>query len=96
MLRFAIAFVRVLRRLRSFFAFRGAPDRVQRHGERAEDVAMLGGYQEMEVDFTADQSGLLLFHCHMQLHMDYGFMTLFDTVSSIWRSERGLVPRSAP
>jgi len=42
------------------------------------DVAMLGGYQEMEVDFTADQLGLTLFHCHMQIHMDYGFMALFD------------------
>jgi len=44
------------------------------------DVAMLGGYQEMEVDFTADNPGLTLFHCHMQLHMDYGFMALFDYV----------------
>lgn len=42
------------------------------------DVAMLGGYQSMDVDFTADQPGLTLFHCHMQLHMDYGFMALFD------------------
>jgi FtsP/CotA-like multicopper oxidase with cupredoxin domain len=42
------------------------------------DVIMLGGYQEMEVDFTADSPGLSLFHCHMQLHMDYGFMALFD------------------
>lgn len=42
------------------------------------DVAMLGGYQTMEVDFTADQRGLSLFHCHMQLHMDFGFMALFD------------------
>jgi len=42
------------------------------------DVAMLGGYQEMEIDFTADNPGLTLFHCHMQLHMDYGFMALFD------------------
>ncbi len=42
------------------------------------DVAMLGGYQTMEVDFTADQFGLSLFHCHMQLHMDFGFMALFD------------------
>ncbi len=42
------------------------------------DVAMLGGYQTMEADFTADQPGLSLFHCHMQLHMDYGFMALFD------------------
>ena len=42
------------------------------------DVVMLGGYQEVEVDFTADKPGLSLFHCHMQLHMDYGFMGLFD------------------
>jgi FtsP/CotA-like multicopper oxidase with cupredoxin domain len=44
------------------------------------DVVMLGAYQEMEVDFTADQPGLTLFHCHMQIHMDYGFMALFDCV----------------
>jgi FtsP/CotA-like multicopper oxidase with cupredoxin domain len=42
------------------------------------DVIMLGGYQEMEIDFVADNPGLTLFHCHQQLHMDYGFMTLFD------------------
>jgi len=41
------------------------------------DVMMLGGYQEAEVDFIADNPGLTLFHCHQQLHMDYGFMTLF-------------------
>jgi len=44
------------------------------------DVVMLGGFQEMEVDFTADNPGLTLFHCHMQLHMDFGFMALFDYV----------------
>jgi FtsP/CotA-like multicopper oxidase with cupredoxin domain len=42
------------------------------------DVVMVGGYQEVEIDFTADTPGLSLFHCHMQLHMDYGFMALFD------------------
>lgn len=42
------------------------------------DVLMLGGYQEAEIDFVADNPGLTLFHCHQQLHMDYGFMTLFD------------------
>jgi FtsP/CotA-like multicopper oxidase with cupredoxin domain len=42
------------------------------------DVVMLGAYQEMEIDFTANSPGLSLFHCHMQLHMDYGFMALFD------------------
>jgi len=44
------------------------------------DVAMLGGYQTMEIDFTADQRGLSLFHCHSQLHMDFGFMALFECV----------------
>jgi FtsP/CotA-like multicopper oxidase with cupredoxin domain len=44
------------------------------------DVVMLGGYQQIEVDFTADNPGLTLFHCHQQLHMDFGFMTLFDYV----------------
>jgi len=44
------------------------------------DVVMLGGYQEAEVDFVANNPGLTLFHCHQQLHMDYGFMALFDYV----------------
>jgi FtsP/CotA-like multicopper oxidase with cupredoxin domain len=44
------------------------------------DVVMLGGYREAEVDFVADNPGLTLFHCHQQLHMDFGFMTLFDYV----------------
>jgi FtsP/CotA-like multicopper oxidase with cupredoxin domain len=43
------------------------------------DVAMLGGYQTMDIDFVADQPGLSLFHCHQQLHMDYGFMALLRT-----------------
>jgi FtsP/CotA-like multicopper oxidase with cupredoxin domain len=42
------------------------------------DVAMLGSFQDMTIDFTADQPGLSLFHCHMQPHMDFGFMALFD------------------
>jgi FtsP/CotA-like multicopper oxidase with cupredoxin domain len=44
------------------------------------DVVMVGGYQEVEADFTADNPGLTLFHCHQQLHMDFGFMALFDYV----------------
>lgn len=42
------------------------------------DVVMLGGYQQAEIDFVADNPGLTLFHCHQQLHMDFGFMSLFD------------------
>ncbi len=44
------------------------------------DVVMVGRYQEVEVDFTANSAGLSLFHCHMQLHMDFGFMALFDCI----------------
>jgi FtsP/CotA-like multicopper oxidase with cupredoxin domain len=44
------------------------------------DVLMLGGYQEAEIDFAANNPGMTLFHCHQQLHMDFGFMTLFDYV----------------
>ena len=41
------------------------------------DVVMLGGFQELSFDFVADNPGLTLFHCHQQLHMDFGFMALF-------------------
>jgi FtsP/CotA-like multicopper oxidase with cupredoxin domain len=44
------------------------------------DVVNLGSFQELEVDFTADNPGRTLFHCHQQLHMDFGFMALFDYV----------------
>ncbi|MGH9504153.1 MAG: multicopper oxidase family protein [Terriglobales bacterium] len=44
------------------------------------DVVMVGGYQKVEIDFIADNPGLTLFHCHQQLHMDFGFMALFDYV----------------
>jgi len=42
------------------------------------DVVMLGGFQEFAFDFVADNPGRTLFHCHQQLHMDFGFMALFD------------------
>jgi FtsP/CotA-like multicopper oxidase with cupredoxin domain len=41
------------------------------------DVVMLGGFQELNFDFIADNPGLTLLHCHQQLHMDFGFMALF-------------------
>ncbi len=41
------------------------------------DVVMVGGFQEVEFDFVADNPGMTLFHCHQQLHMDFGFMFLF-------------------
>jgi FtsP/CotA-like multicopper oxidase with cupredoxin domain len=44
------------------------------------DVMMMGGFQEVEFDFVADHPGMTLFHCHQQLHMDFGFMFLFQYV----------------
>src|SRR5450755_1117394 len=44
------------------------------------DVVMVGGYQEVAVDVVANNPGATLFHCHQQLHMDFGFMALFDYV----------------
>jgi FtsP/CotA-like multicopper oxidase with cupredoxin domain len=41
------------------------------------DVVMMGGFQEVEMDFVADNPGDTLLHCHQQLHMDFGFMQLF-------------------
>lgn len=42
------------------------------------DTFMLGGYQQAAIQFVADNPGKTLFHCHQQLHMDFGFMTLFE------------------
>lgn len=44
------------------------------------DVVMIAPFQTVEVDFTADQPGRTLFHCHMQSHMDFGFMGVFQSV----------------
>jgi FtsP/CotA-like multicopper oxidase with cupredoxin domain len=52
----------------------------QRTSGIMKDVVMVGGYQTVEVDFVANNPGLTLFHCHQQLHMDFGFMTLFNYV----------------
>jgi FtsP/CotA-like multicopper oxidase with cupredoxin domain len=40
------------------------------------DVVLVPARKQVEVDFTADNPGPTLFHCHQQLHMDYGFMTM--------------------
>ena len=41
------------------------------------DTVVVPYFGRAVVDFTADQSGLALFHCHIQQHMDYGFKALF-------------------
>jgi FtsP/CotA-like multicopper oxidase with cupredoxin domain len=40
------------------------------------DVVMVPARRQVEVDFVADNPGPSLLHCHMQLHMDFGFMTM--------------------
>jgi FtsP/CotA-like multicopper oxidase with cupredoxin domain len=40
------------------------------------DVIVVPAKKQVEVDFTADNPGPTLFHCHQQLHMDYGFMAM--------------------
>ena len=42
------------------------------------DVVVVPAMKQVEVDFTADNPGPTLFHCHQQLHMDYGFMTMMQ------------------
>jgi FtsP/CotA-like multicopper oxidase with cupredoxin domain len=40
------------------------------------DVVNVPAHKIVEVDFVADNPGLTLLHCHMQEHMDFGFMNL--------------------
>jgi FtsP/CotA-like multicopper oxidase with cupredoxin domain len=41
------------------------------------DVVLVESKTEVDVEFTADNPGSTLFHCHQQNHMDEGFMMLF-------------------
>jgi FtsP/CotA-like multicopper oxidase with cupredoxin domain len=40
------------------------------------DIVNVTRFSNAEVDFVANHPGLSLFHCHMQLHMDFGFKAL--------------------
>ena len=42
------------------------------------DVLLVDSQTRAEVEFTADNPGATLFHCHQQNHMDLGFMMLLD------------------
>ena len=44
------------------------------------DVVLVKGFKKIEADVTPAMEGLTLFHCHQQLHMDYGFKLLFNVV----------------
>jgi FtsP/CotA-like multicopper oxidase with cupredoxin domain len=41
------------------------------------DVVLVDAHGQVDVEFTADDPGMTLFHCHQQDHMDMGFMMLF-------------------
>lgn len=45
------------------------------------DVINVMPLDTVEVDFVADNPGDTLWHCHQQLHMDYGFMQLIKYAS---------------
>jgi len=42
------------------------------------DVVVVPAWRSVEVDFTADNPGPTLFHCHQQFHMDFGFMAMMQ------------------
>lgn len=44
------------------------------------DVVLVKGFKKIEADLVPAMEGLTLFHCHQQLHMDYGFKLLFNVV----------------
>ena len=40
------------------------------------DVVIVPRRKIVEAEFVANNPGTTLFHCHQQLHMDFGFMAL--------------------
>jgi FtsP/CotA-like multicopper oxidase with cupredoxin domain len=42
------------------------------------DVVLVDAQTTAEVEFTADNPGASLLHCHQQNHMDLGFMMLLE------------------
>ena len=44
------------------------------------DVVVVNPRKQVEVDLVANNPGPTLFHCHQQLHMDYGFMCMLEYV----------------
>jgi FtsP/CotA-like multicopper oxidase with cupredoxin domain len=61
---------------RHSFELRKLPGHSEIHGI-LKDVILLDAGTQVEVEFTADDPGPTLFHCHQQNHMDAGFMMLF-------------------
>jgi FtsP/CotA-like multicopper oxidase with cupredoxin domain len=44
------------------------------------DVVVVRPKTQVEVDLVANNPGLSLFHCHQQMHMDYGFMAMMQYI----------------
>jgi FtsP/CotA-like multicopper oxidase with cupredoxin domain len=44
------------------------------------DVVVVNPRKQVEVDLVANNPGPTLFHCHQQMHMDYGFMCMLEYV----------------
>ena len=42
------------------------------------DVVMVPPWKTVEADFVANNPGSTLFHCHQQMHMDFGFMAMIQ------------------
>ena len=60
---------------RHSFEIRSLPAKPETHGV-IKDVVLVPAQSQVDVEFTADNPGLTLFHCHQQNHMDAGFMML--------------------
>jgi hypothetical protein len=45
------------------------------------DVVVVQPMTQIDADFVANNPGKTLFHCHQQMHMDYGFMALLTYIN---------------
>ena len=61
---------------RHSFELRRVPDHPEVRGI-LKDTILVEARTQVEVEFTANDPGPTLFHCHQQNHMDAGFMMLF-------------------
>jgi FtsP/CotA-like multicopper oxidase with cupredoxin domain len=61
---------------RHSFELRRLPGQPESHGI-LKDTVLVDANTQLDVEFTANDPGPTLFHCHQQNHMDAGFMMLF-------------------
>lgn len=64
---------------RHSFELRRLPGHPEIHGI-VKDTVLVDAHTVVEVEFTANNPGPTLFHCHQQNHMDAGFMMLLHYV----------------